>query len=474
MTRQDAIAHAAADFDGGAFLDDLAALIAVPTESQNPDRGAALQAYLAEHMRPMLAAMGYTVATHDNPLGLPFPLLVAERIEDPDLPTVLTYGHGDVILGHEGRWSDDRDPWRMERAGDRVYGRGVADNKGQHFTNIRALGHVMAARGGSLGFNSKILIETGEETGSPGLAEFCAAEAEALRADVLIASDGPRIDPGRPTIFLGTRGAVNFSLTVDLRAGAHHSGNWGGLLANPATILAQALASITDARGAIRVPEWRPDSLTPEVRAALANIALPDHPDLPAIDRDWGEPGLSPEERVFGWNAFEVLALHAGTPERPVNAIPGRAVAHCQLRYVVGTDPDDILPALRRHLDRAGFGIVTVAPTRETIFHATRAALDSPWVRLAALSLEATTGQRAALMPNLGGSLPNECFAHALGLPTVWVPHSYGGCNQHAPDEHALIPLMREGLEIMTGLFWDVGERGKRAHAVDRPSPEGR
>ena len=459
MSRQDAIARAVADFDGGGFLDDLAALIAVPSESQNPDRGAALDAYLAEHMRPMLAGMGYTVARHENPLGLPHPLLVAERIEDPSLPTVLTYGHGDVILGHEGRWSDGRDPWAMEHAGDRVYGRGVADNKGQHFTNIRALGHVMAARGGRLGFNSKILIETGEEAGSPGLAEFCAAQTQALKADVLIASDGPRIDPGRPTIFLGTRGAVNFSLTVDLRAGAHHSGNWGGLLANPATILAQALACITDARGAIRVPEWRPDSLTPDVRAALKDIALPDHPDLPVIDRDWGEPGLSPEERVFGWNAFEVLALHAGTPERPVNAIPGRAVAHCQLRYVVGTDPDDILPALHRHLERAGFGMVEVEPTRETAFHATRAALDGPWVQLAAASVEATTGKRPALMPNLGGSLPNECFAHTLGLPTVWVPHSYGGCNQHAPDEHALIPLMREALAIMTGLFWDVGER---------------
>ncbi len=457
MSRQAAIARAAADFDGGGFLDDLARLIAVPTESQNPDRGAALQAYLDAHMRPMLEAMGYTVALHANPRGMPFPLLTAERHEDAALPTVLTYGHGDVILGHAGRWSEGRDPWTLDRAGDRIYGRGVADNKGQHFTNIRALTHVMAGRGGRLGFNSKILIETGEETGSPGLAEFCAAQATALRADVLIASDGPRIDPARPTIFLGTRGAVNFALTVDLREGAHHSGNWGGLLANPAVILTQALACITDARGAIAVPEWRPDSLTPDVRAALADIALPDHPALPRINRDWGEPDLSPEERVFGWNSFEVLALHAGTPERPVNAIPGDAVAHCQLRYVVGTDPDDILPALRRHLDRAGFGQVTVAPTRETIFHATRAALDSPWVRLAAASLHATTGKTAALMPNLGGSLPNECFAHTLGLPTVWVPHSYGGCNQHAPDEHALAPLLRESLEVMTGLFWDVG-----------------
>ncbi|MGL4413416.1 M20 family metallopeptidase [Roseinatronobacter monicus] len=463
MNRQQAVEHAVADFDSGPFLDDLSRLIAVPTESQNPKRGAELRTYLDQHMRPMLEAMGYTVTLHDNPLGVPYPLLTAERHEGENLPTVLTYGHGDVIMGHEGRWADDRDPWTLHRVEDRVYGRGAADNKGQHFINIRALGHVMAARGGQLGFNSKILIETGEETGSPGLAEFCAAQKVRLAADVLIASDGPRIDPARPTIFLGTRGAVNFSLTVDLREGAHHSGNWGGLLANPAVILAQALACITDARGAILVPEWRPDSLTAEVRAALADITLPDHPDLPQIDRNWGEPELRPEERVFGWNSFEVLALHAGTPERPVNAIPGTAVGHCQLRYVVGTDPDDILPALRRHLDRNGFEQVQLDATRETIFHATRAPLDSPWVKLAAASLLATTGKTPALMPNLGGSLPNECFAHTLGVPTVWVPHSYGGCNQHAPDEHALLPLMREAVQIMTGLFWDVGDQGRAA-----------
>ncbi|NYS24329.1 M20 family metallopeptidase [Rhodobacteraceae bacterium 2376] len=463
MSRQDALDHAAQDIDTGPFLQDLATLIAVPTESQNPNRGDALRHYLEVTLRPMLEGMGYSVTLHDNPLGLPFPLLLAERHEADSLPTVLTYGHGDVILGQEGQWAENRDPWRMEQVGDRVYGRGAADNKGQHFTNIRALGHVMAARGGALGFNSKILIETAEEAGSPGLAEFCKAQAKALAADVLIASDGPRIDPGRPTVFLGTRGALNFALKVDLRAGAHHSGNWGGLLANPAVMLAQALASITDARGAIRIPEWRPDSLTPDVRAALADITLPTHPDLPQINRDWGEPELTPEERVFGWNSFEVLALHAGTPERPVNAIPGSAVAHCQLRYVVGTDADDILPALRRHLDRAGFPQVQVDATRETLFHATRAPLDSPWVRLAAASIAATTGQSPALMPNLGGSLPNECFAETLALPTVWVPHSYGGCSQHAPNEHALLPLLRDSLQIMTGIFWDVGEGGPPA-----------
>jgi hypothetical protein len=62
------------------------------------------------------------------------------------------------------------------------------------------------------------------------------------------------------------------------------------------------------------------------------------------------------------------------------------------------------------------------------------------------------------ILPNLGGTLPNAVFAQTLGLPTVWIPHSYAGCNQHAPDEHGLAPVLRQGLEMMAGVYWDVGE----------------
>ncbi|MNC84857.1 hypothetical protein D3C83_04250 [compost metagenome] len=89
---------------------------------------------------------------------------------------------------------------------------------------------------------------------------------------------------------------------------------------------------------------------------------------------------------------------------------------------------------------------------------ATRLDPDHPWVRWAAESIRRTTGVKPAILPNVGGSLPNDCFAEVLGLPTVWVPHSYAGCSQHAPNEHVLAPILREGLQMMTGLFWDLAE----------------
>jgi acetylornithine deacetylase/succinyl-diaminopimelate desuccinylase-like protein len=457
-SRQEALASAGRWFDEGNLLAVLRRRVAHRTESQDPASLPRLGAYLTEEIGPSIEKLGFTWRAIDNPVPGYGPFLIGERIEAPGLPTLLTYGHGDVVRGYDAQWRAGLQPWDITVEGERWYGRGTADNKGQHSINLAALELVLAARG-RLGFNVKLLIETGEETGSPGLRALCQAERDALAADLLIASDGPRLRAELPTLFLGTRGVCNFDLTVALRDGGHHSGNWGGLLANPGTILAHAIASLVDARGRILVERLRPAPIANSVRQALAGIE-PGEPGGPEIDLDWGEPGLTPAERVFGWNALEVLAFRTGNPDQPVNAIPPHAKAHLQLRFVVGTRPAEIIPILREHLDRHGFPMVEVTPARDETMSATRLDPEHPWVRWAIRSMTETAGRAPAVLPNLGGSLPNECFAETIGVPTIWVPHSYPGCSQHAPDEHVLAPVLREGLLLMTGLFWDLGERG--------------
>ncbi len=460
-TRQDALTAARQWFDAGNLLADLRRRVAHRTESQRADALPQLRGYLTDELGPSLAAMGFGLRIVENPVAGAGPFLLATRHEDDALPTVLMYGHGDVVLGYDAQWRAGLSPWTVTVDGDRWYGRGTADNKGQHSINVAALGQVLALRG-RLGFNVKWLVETGEETGSPGLRDVCEREREALSADLFLASDGPRLAASRPTLFLGARGAFNFNLTVDLREGGHHSGNWGGLLANPGTILAGAIASLVDAHGRILIDALRPPPIPPSVRAALADIE-PGEPAGPAIDRDWGEPGLSPAERVFAWNSIEVLAFRTGNPDHPVNAIPPRAEAHLQLRFVVGCNPADFIPALRAHFDRHGFTKVGLAPARMETMQATRLDPEHPWARRVATSIAQTTGVLPAILPNFGGALPNDCFADVLGLPTVWVPHSYPACSQHAPNEHLLASVAREGLAMMTGLFWDLGE-GEAAH----------
>jgi acetylornithine deacetylase/succinyl-diaminopimelate desuccinylase-like protein len=154
-----------------------------------------------------------------------------------------------------------------------------------------------------------------------------------------------------------------------------------------------------------------------------------------------------------------VLAISAGNIAAPQNAISGSARATCQLRFVVGTDMDDILPALRRHLDAHGFSMVEVRPGRGEAFKATRFSPDHPWVKFVEQSVAASSGKAPHVLPNLAGSLPNDAFTDILGLPTVWIPHSHAECGQHGPNEHALLSIAEEGMRIMTALFLDIADK---------------
>ncbi len=458
MTRDDVIRRAEEPLKSGAFFATLARRVAYPTESQNEARATEIRKFLSEEMTPALASLGFDTRILENPVMPRCPFLVGRRVEKASFPTVLIYGHGDVLWGMEEKWAPGLSPWRLMARGDRWYGRGTADNKGQFSINLAALTALLEARG-KLGFNVIVLIETGEEMGSPGLREVCEREKGLLAADVLIASDGPRVNPDRVTLYGGSRGVFNFDLVVKLRDGAHHSGNWGGLLANPCVILANAIAALIDARGRILTNELKPDTIPEPVRTAIRKLKIPKTTD-PAIDPWWGEPGLTPEEKVYGWNTLEILAISCGDPKNPVHAIPPEAWARCHMRYVKGTDPKIFLDAIRRHLRERGFDTVEVRPVRDSLFAATRMDPDDPWITWALESLARTTGQSPDFLPNLGGSIPNEAFSEILGLPTLWIPHSYAGCSQHAPNEHLLTPIIREGLRVMAGLFWDLAENG--------------
>ena len=459
-SREGAIGRAQNFFDSNGFRDKLAELVAVPSTSQDPGHEPDVQRYLADFIQPWLERLGFTVAIHPNPRAGLGPILTAERLEDPARPTVLTYGHGDTVRGLEDQWRAGLDPWALTAEGDRWYGRGTADNKGQHALNLAALEAVLAERGGKLGFNLKLLLETSEERGSLGLREFVAAHQDALAADVLIGSDGPRVMPEVPTIATGTRGTWHCDLVVDLRPGGVHSGHWGGLTTDPAVVLTHALGTVIDRRGKILVRDWLPANGVPaSVRAVLAGCPVGGGGEAASIDPDWGEPGLSPAEKIYGWNSFIVLAMVAGKPDGPVNAVAPNARAHCQIRYTVDTDPAGFADALRRHLDAEGFANVRIENAGVRM-PASRTDPAAPWVRWTVASMERSLGRHVQVIPNASGGLPGDVFVDHLGVSLIWVPHSYNGCKQHGPDEHLLVAPAREGITAFAGIWWDLGEAG--------------
>jgi len=455
--RETVISEALAFFDAGNFRDRLAELVAIPSTMQEPAHEKDVWHYLDGAIRPWLETMGFTVQVHANPKPGCGPILTAERIEDASRPTVLTYGHGDTVRGLDDQWDAGLEPWKLIEVGDRWYGRGTADNKGQHVLNLTALEQVIAARQGKLGFNIKMVLETSEELGSPGLREFVAANATMLAADVLIASDGPRVDAAIPTVTAGTRGTWHCDLSLSLRPGGVHSGNWGGMIVDPAIVLAHAIGAICDRHGKILVRDWLPrNGLPAQVRGALAGLELPSEASA-TIDPNWGEPGFTAAEKVFGWTSFIVLAMVAGKPENPVNAVPPSARAHCQIRYTVDSDVNGFGEALRRHLDASGFPEVQIENPGIRM-PASRTDLDHPWVKWAVSSMEKSLGKHVQVIPNGGGGLPGDVFVDHLHVPLVWIPHSYNGCKQHGPNEHFLIAPAREGLAAYTGIWWDLGE----------------
>ncbi|MEM6622075.1 MAG: M20 family metallopeptidase [Pseudomonadota bacterium] len=463
MSRDQARAQVRDYFDSGTFELDLARRVAVPTQSQVPEGLPHTRTYLTDEMVPAFEAMGFTCQIFENPVPGVGPILLATRDEFADL-TVLGYGHGDVIRAQTELWTKGAGPWKLARDGERLYGRGTADNKAQHLINMAALGAVLETRG-KLGFNAKFIVEMAEENGSQGLGQVIADNKAAFAADLFIASDGPRVSPDRPTVSLGARGGENFDLVVSLREGAHHSGNWGGALADPGMILSHALASICTSTGQILVQEWLPPPMTNAVREVLSSVTLSPGDDGPQIDPDWGEPGMTTAEKVYGWNSFAVLAMGSGNAAAPVNAIQPEARAHCQLRYIAGTDVDDMLPALRRHLDAHGFSVVRIDPPtgrNAAGFRASRTEPDDPWALWVRQAIERTTGSPPAVIPQMGGSICNDLFTDLLGLPAIWIPHSYTGCSQHAPDEHVLISVCESALDVMAGVYWDLGETALR------------
>lgn len=446
MTPHDLVKTGRTRAERPAFKDRLAQLIALRTDANAPDADRWTDACLTS-IGNWLGALDFDVTHH---VEAAHPFLIARRIEDAAFPTVLTYSHGDVVPGMDGDWQDDLDPWSLTEVGERWYGRGIADNKGQFLVNLTAIEALLEARG-HLGFNLIWLIEMGEEIGSPGLAALCERESGALSADLLLASDGPRVAADTPTLFLGARGGITFRLDLKRRDGGRHSGNFGGALRNPALELAHALSTITDRNGALQIAGWTPGTIPQATQDALRDI----NPAGGAVDADWGAQDLSPAERIHAWSSAEVLAIHAGHPPHPVNAIPPEASAWVQLRFAPGTPDDDLCDTLRAHLDANGFADITITPDGPA-FRASATPVDHPAVARINAAAHSALGHPPAILPSLGGSLPNDIFRDTLGLPTIWVPHSYPGCSQHAPNEHLPKALLFEATGFMCALLGSI------------------
>lgn len=389
-------------------------------------------------------------------VGQHHPIVYAEWLGAGDsAPTVLLYGHYDVQPPDPlADWTTP--PFDPQIRDERIWARGAMDDKGQVWSHIAALAACLKA-GGRLPVNYKIMLEGEEECGSEGIHEFLRdpANIEMLRADVVLVSDTEMEGPGRPAICRGLRGMCYAELKLRGPSADRHSGHYGGVIRNPATVLVQILGRLQDmSTGQIRIPEIY-DDLAPVSPAELA-LMQSSPPDPAAIMTEtgssavWNQPGVSLAEAAWHRPTLDVHGLTSGYQgEGPKTIIPAWASAKISMRLGPGQDPQRVFDCLKRYIQ----SIVPAGIECELRhLHGGRAFLldpTLPLVHLAKRALAEAFGAETELT-RTGGSIPIAgVLQEQLGVPVLLIGLALPGSNIHSPNEWFGINELQKGSEAI-------------------------
>jgi acetylornithine deacetylase/succinyl-diaminopimelate desuccinylase-like protein len=455
-----ALARLAADDE--AVLADLVRLSRIPSVSARPvpDRDVAAS---ADCVADLMRAAGLTKVERLEVEGA-HPYVLGERIEDPSLPTLLLYAHHDVQPeGDPARWTSP--PFEPTRRGDRLYGRGVVDDKAGVMVHLAAVAAWIRGAG-RLPCNVRFVVEGEEEIGSEHLEAFLRAYRQRLQADAIVLTDTSNLRQGLPSLTTRLRGLVKVEVEVRGYSHALHSGFWGGPVPDPVMGMSRLLASLVHDDGTIAVRGCVAGAkrATKAQRDALARLPYSER----ELRRDAGATkGLRLHSKggaaVYGGQWFEpslaVTALEASPVRGSSNQIVPVARARVGIRIVPGQDPKKVLRALVAHL-RANvpWGLsLTVTPMTSTPAWWTDSS--GPAFDAARRALKAGYG-RAAVDIGAGGSIPFVGpFARALGgVPALLIGLEDPACQAHAEDESLHVPDFAASCRSAVHLYAELSQ----------------
>jgi acetylornithine deacetylase/succinyl-diaminopimelate desuccinylase-like protein len=428
------------------FLKELKDFIRFPTVSAQPQHAVDMKrcaAWLAANLRQSGLEDAKVV-----PNGS-YPLVYASWRRIPQRPTVLIYGHYDVQPAEPlSEWQSG--PFDPVVRGLDLYGRGSSDDKGQMFTQVKALESYLRTSG-RLPVNVKCLFEGGEEIGSPNLSRLVVRNEGLLAADVAVISDTTILGAQRPAINYALRGALGLELEV--RGPKHdlHSGDFGGAIHNPLQALAEIVASLHDDRGRVAIPGFYRSvrRASQHERAYLAQAGPSDLDVLRSAEAQngWGETDYSLYERTTLRPALTVNGLVGGYQGLGgKGVIPTRALAKLSFRLVPDQDPSEIDRLFREHIDR--ITPPTVRSRVRTLAAAKPALSDvrHPAIRAAALAYRKGFGSSPVFLRS-GGTIPVvDTFQEVLGVPTVVMGFGLPDGRIHAPNEKFHLPTFYNGI----------------------------
>lgn len=434
------------------FLDELFDLLRIPSVSADSrHKGDVRKA--AEYLSEKLRAAGVDNVELCETNG--HPIVFAEKIVNPSLPTVLVYGHYDV------QPPDPLDLWHSPPfepviKDDKIYARGSCDDKGQVYMHVKAFEAMMKLQ--ALPCNVKFMIEGEEEVGSDNLGMFVAANKQRLQADIILISDTAIISLEHPSITAGLRGLSYMEVEVTGPNRDLHSGVYGGAVANPINTLSKMIASLHDENGRVTIPGFYDNvvELSAADREAInrAPFNLDAYKKELGIDDIQGEKGYTTLERTGIRPTLDVNGIWGGyTGEGAKTVLPSKAHAKISMRLVPGQNSKEISELFARHMEAIAprsvkvkviahhGGEPAVTPTDSKAFRAASAAFEEVW-------------GKKPIPTRDGGSIPIVAlFKKELGLDTVLMGFGLDSDAIHSPNEHYGVQNFLLGIETIVAFY---------------------
>lgn len=442
------------------FLEELFALLRFPSisaDSKYKDDILKTANFVAEKLKEAGANNVEVCPTAGNPI------VYGEKIVDPSLPTVLVYGHYDVQPADPLElW--DTPPFEPTIRNGKIYARGAADDKGQFYMHIKAFEYM--TKNNALSCNVKFMIEGEEEVGSSNLGAFVKANKERLKNDVIVISDTSMISLEQPSLETGLRGLSYVEVEVTGPNRDLHSGVYGGAIANPATILAQLIASLHDKNNHIAIPGFYDDvvELSQEERDALnkAPFDIEEYKTDLGVDDVWGEKGYTTIERTGIRPTLEVNGIWGGyIGEGAKTVLPSKAYAKISMRLVPNQNSEKITRLFKTHFEGIAPAYVKVKVTPHHGGEPVVTPTDSIAYQAAEKALEEAFNKKP-IPTRGGGSIPIVAlFEKELQVKTVLLGFGLDSDNLHSPNEKYDIANYLKGIETIPLFFKYYAELSK-------------
>ena len=440
----------------GRFQEELFSLIRIPSISSDPSHKNDMQE-CALRWKNLLLETGVDMAevmpTSANPV------VFASKVIDPSAPTVLVYGHYDVMpVEPLELWNTD--PFEPVIQDGRLWARGADDDKGQSFLQVKAF--EIALREKLLKCNVKFLFEGGEEIGSPGLEDFCLAHKDLLKSDIILVSDTSMVGADVPSITTGLRGLAYWEIEVTGPNRDLHSGIFGGAVANPINVLCKMIAGITDNDGHITIPGFYDDveEVSAREREMLAAVPYSEDKYRESLDVKalFGEKGYSTLERTAIRPTFDVCGIWGGfTGEGSKTVLPSKAYAKVSCRLVPHQEHEKISAMFIDYINRIAPDYVRVKVTPMHGGEGYVCPIDLPAYKAAEKGYEDAFGKKP-LAVRRGGSIPIiAAFEKVLGVKSILMGFGLESDATHSPNENMPIDIMDKGIEAIVGFYREYG-----------------